>query len=53
MATGKQDAALQKAEIADMQMEGMRADLNDPRGYGNCFVDVWKWLRRKLHGKTH
>lgn len=53
MPTGKQDEAVMKADQSLLEMEGIRADLNDPRGYGNCFVDAWKWLKGKFRGRTH
>jgi hypothetical protein len=49
----KDKAAIEAEERASLGLEGMRADLDDPRGYGNCFVNVWKWLKGKLRGRTY
>jgi hypothetical protein len=38
-------------ELAPLSMEGGRADLSDPRGYGNCFVQLWQWISGKVKGK--
>ena len=33
-------------EQQNLGLEGMRADLNDPRGYGNCFVWMWQKVKK-------
>jgi hypothetical protein len=46
--TAKDKAAEQAYEMGGgLGLDSQRADLDDPRGYGNFFTSLWTWLKKK------